>query len=234
MPEPKTNKERVNITVDPAVHQAFSSLAEKQGQSVSGVINSMMGIYAGIRDFADESSATLEHLRNAVGGDVIDADFRFTAGRQLKSIGFSPINLDESDPGHIREISPDKIDEWVLDSGKQRVGAKIVFSLVRQPDLVLGQALMMRGRLRCDVVHLVVPFKSGVEPSILTTIEHAGLLLTPIDSLQQIVGKSSAKREENKKRLAGAGERLAKIKESGEGKVSAASKSPKQEKERAK
>jgi hypothetical protein len=204
MPEGKTNKERVNITVDPHIHRAFASTADRQGQTVSGILNTMMGIYLEEADSLSQNNPVANHLRSVLGGDAADYDLRRAAFRVATEAGFKsaekePIKTDYLMPGSTR-LS----DEWVGETGKKRVGIKVVTSISHQPDLVLGQALMLKARHHCDTVLITLPFTTGIDPGIENTLQHAGLAMVSIDNLEAAIGKgsrSAAKREENKKRL---------------------------------
>lgn len=216
MPETKTNKERVNITVDPHVHRLFSATAERQGLTVSGILNTMMGIYIGNPDSVAHDNPVSKRLRSALGGDASKIEFRANAGSLAEVAGFKPLEVDDSDPSNIREIPRSMVDEWIGDVGKQRVGVKIVSAVNQQSDLVLGQALMLRARLHCDIVHIVVPYTTGIDENVLKTIEQAGLSIVSIDGLTKAIGKSrktAVKHEENRKRLTDAESELRKMQE---------------------
>lgn len=228
MPETKTNKERVNITVDPHIHRAFSATAERQGLTVSGILNTMMAIYVGDSDEIPDDNPISKTLRASLGGDTSKAEFRFKAGHLVEAAGFEPLDLDESDPSNIREIPRNMVDEWIGDVGKQRVGIKIVSSVNRQPDLVLGQSLMLRARLHCDIVHIAVPYTTGIDENVLKTIEQAGLSIVSIDGLASAIGKNrkaAAKREENRKRLSEAESELQKMQSKRKSRTQASKKS---------
>lgn len=214
MPETKTNKERVNITVDPHIHRAFSATAERQGLTVSGILNTMMAIYVGDSDLIPDDNPVSKRLRRSLGGDSSTIEFRTSAGRLVENAGFKPLDLDETDSANIREIPRNMVDEWIGDIGKQRVGIKVVAGVNRQADLVLGQALMLRARSHCDVVHIAVPYITGIDENVLKTIKQAGLNIVSIDGLVDAIGKNrkaAAKREENRKRLSDAESELQKM-----------------------
>ena len=70
---------------------------------------------------------------------------------------------------------------------------------LHQPDLVLGQALMLKARHHCDTVLITLPFTTGIYPGIENTLHHAGLAMVSVDHLEAAIGKgskSAAKREE--------------------------------------
>jgi antitoxin component of RelBE/YafQ-DinJ toxin-antitoxin module len=198
MAEAKTNKERVNITVDPHVQRAFAAIVDRQGLSVSGTINTMMDLYAGEAESLPNDNPVVKHLRRVLGGDSRKIEFRTQAGRIAEAAGYEALDIDDSDPLNVRQIPKNMVDAWLGEQGKKKIGLKIVSSLNEQPDVVLGQALMMRGNLNCDIVHIVVPHITGLNENILKTIEQANLSILGVDQL------SAAIRE--KRRLPGGSE----------------------------
>lgn len=215
MPDSRTNKERVNITVDPHVHRAFSADAEKQGQTVSGILNTVMAFYSGKGEAFSDDNPIVRRLREVLGGDVSKADYHRIAGELLQRRGCHQLKTEETEPSKAGLEHPSQLDEWIDENRKQRTGYKIVSCLNSRSDLVLGQALMLRARLNCDHVFIVVPFKTGLDEAILNTIKHAGLSVVSLDELESLTmsqKKTEGKREENRKRLSHAQEELDKLK----------------------
>lgn len=186
MPAQKPHKERVTITVDPDVQRKFSSTAELLGMSVSGIVNTMMGIYADVGEYGSSDNSIAKHLRKVLCGDSKEVEFLAHVGQIAYPKGFQAINADESDSSNTREIPRHFVDEWIGDSGKERIGIKAVYRLNDQPDLVLGRALMLRGQMDCAIVHIVVPHKTGINEGILKTIQQANLSILGIDELDAV------------------------------------------------
>lgn len=189
MPVKKTNKERVNITVDPAVHRKFAAAAEAQGMSVSGTLNNMMRLYVSLDSETPyvSNNPVTDRLRAVLGGNASKDDFRLGAGRVAEEAGFKALCIDDSDPQNIREVPKRSVDEWFYEKNTLRIGIKIVPELNSHHDLVLGQALMMRARLKCNAVHIIVPYITGINVDFLKTLKQVGLSILSIDNLATII-----------------------------------------------
>lgn len=189
-----TNKERVNISVDPAVHRHFSEFAERNNQTVSGILNDLMIIYSGCQDQFSPSPQILERLRQMLLRSDCTA-FQRIVHELARSAGLNPVDVDDSDPNDIRRVPPEQVSEWVGTSARGRTGVRIAFNLAREPDITLGQALLFRGTARCERVVLAVPYRLGISSSVLTATEQAGLEVVGVDSLAEVL-RGRARREE--------------------------------------
>ncbi|MBX7210184.1 MAG: hypothetical protein K1X78_17830 [Verrucomicrobiaceae bacterium] len=198
MSTPRPNKERVNISVNPQVHGRFSQLAERNSQSVSGILNDLMIVYCGPSEADDDSTASpqvIQRLRQ-----TLMVSERTVLQRVVRRIaieaGLEDIDLDESDPTSIVKIPEKHVTEWIGQVAKIRTGVRLTFNLAQEPDIALGQSLMFRGASKCERVILVVPCRLGVSQSVIHATEQAGLEVCGVDALESLL-RQRVKRDDS-------------------------------------
>lgn len=186
----RPNKDRVNISVNPQVHGRFSQIAERNSQSVSGILNDLMILYCGPMeledDFAAASPQVIQRLRRTLLISERRSLQRVVRG-VAKDAGLEDIVLDDSDPANIASIPDEHISEWIGQIAKVRTGVRLTFNLAHEPDIALGKSLLFRGASKCERVILVVPCRLGVPPSVIHATEQAGLEITGVDALESVL-----------------------------------------------
>lgn len=191
----KTNKERVNITVDPDVHQRLIQHADRSNQSISGIINSMMAIYCGLPKDTPAGRQVSERLRLMLLQEERDI-FQRIVQKIVREMGFAPLDVDDADPANIIQIPENRVSEWVGNIGKAKVGVKLALNLEREPDLTLGKALMLRGLLKCERLILVVPYLAAIPEAVLAVVGQAGMEVVGTDLLETVLRSRPRKETE--------------------------------------
>jgi len=182
MPKPKT-KNRVNITVDPAVHRKFSQFAERERLSVSGILNDMMAVYCGFPDGMDKvSPRVLLHLRRILLAQD-EATLQTAVYRAASLAGFSDRDTDTRHRPDLDDLPPESVTQWVRQSGKHRTGLLLAPRLDDDPETVIGQAVLMREAKKCTRMILAVPARALVLSGIVTACEKIGLEVAGADDL---------------------------------------------------
>lgn len=190
-------KERVNISVDPSVHQRFSQFVERNSQSVSAILNDLMAVYcASENDEPFEDRPSVMHQLRLV---LMVAE-RNALHRVVQSIAHAA-GLEDSG-GVKRDVDepPDQsefITEWKGTLGKVRTGVRLTFNLGHEPDIALGQSLLFRGASQCERVILVVPCRLGIAQHVLRATEQAGLEVVGVDALDAVLHQRSRRDNAN-------------------------------------
>ena len=152
----RPRKERVNISVDTAVHQRFSQFAERNSQSVSGILNDLMAIYVG-PDEDDSDPFTLrpnvvQRLRAlltiAECNSLHDVVERISLGA-----GLAP----SRDPADGPPNGDENVTEWIGSLAKRKTGVRLTFNLSHEPDTALGQSLLFPALFSAVVNQCVEP-----------------------------------------------------------------------------
>lgn len=182
MPKPKT-KGRVNITVDPAIHQQFATEADRNNQSVSGLLTDMMAFYCGVERLDRPVSPQLLQLfRERLLKDEFTA-FQRAVRQTALAAKLKDVNADDSNPDDIRKIPDDLVVEWVGKIGGSRVGVLLAHDFSTAPNAALGRALLWRGGRKLDRVLIVVPFRLAVSAPVLDAAKHAEIEIVGVDAL---------------------------------------------------
>ena len=132
-------KERVNISVDPSVHQRFSQFVERNSQSVSAILNDLMAVFCASEDdepFEDRPSV-MHQLRL-----VLMVAERNAMQRVVQGIAHAAGLEDSGGVKRAADEPPDQsevITEWKGVLGKVRTGVRLTFNLGHEPDMALGQ-----------------------------------------------------------------------------------------------
>lgn len=182
MPKPKT-KNRVNITVDPAVHRKFGQYAERERLSVSGILNDMMAVYCGFPDGVDKvSPRVLLHLRRILLAHE-EATLQTAVYRAASLAGFSDHDTDTKHRPDLKEMPPESVTQWVRQSGKNRTGLLLAPRLEDDPETAIGQAVLMREAKKCTRMILAIPARALVLSGVVTACEKIGLEVVGADNL---------------------------------------------------
>lgn len=188
----KAHKERINVTVDPDIHQAFAETAKRDGFSVSAILNTAMGMYVHEAATSTPGNPITRKLLDRLGENSAKADFSHLAGKIAEQAGFSPCGMGDSKPDVAKEIPSNKVDAWFRETDGGGIGLKIAPELYGQHDSILGQALMMRAKLKCNTVHIVVPYIAGTNKNFCETLRQVGLSIIPIDTLAMAISSNSS------------------------------------------
>jgi len=189
----KSNKQRINISVDPSVHQRFTLYTERTNQSVSGVLNEVMDLYCPDGGGKNIATPVLQCLRERLLAQDRFA-FRRVVAKLALDAGLEEIGLDETDPEDACEIPPEHRSEWVGMVGKTKIGLQLAMDLSREPDITLGRALLFRGTHQCKRVLLVVPYRLAIPLKVLAVVAQAGLEAVGVDLLETAL-RSRSRRE---------------------------------------
>lgn len=212
----RPNKDRVNISVNPQVHGRFSQIAERNSQSVSGILNDLMILYCGPSELEDDFLAASPQVVQRLRRTLLISE-RTSLQRIVRRIaqeaGLEDIDVDESDPVNFVHIPDEHISEWIGQISKIRTGVRLTLNLAHEPDIALGQSLLFRGASKCERVILVVPCRLGIPLSVIHATEQAGLEISGVDALESML-RQRGKRDlpdlatEGEKRLRDAAKEL--------------------------
>lgn len=189
----KSNKQRINISVDPSVHERFALYAERTNQSVSGILNEVMDLYCPDGDGKDIATPVLLCLRQRLLAQDWAAFQRIVRKLALDA-GLQEICWDDTSLEDPCEIPPEYRTEWVGVVGKTKIGLQLAMNLSREPDITLGRALLFRGTHQCERVLLVVPYRQAIPSKVLAVVAQAGLEAVGVDLLETAL-RSRSRRE---------------------------------------
>lgn len=183
----RPNKDRVNISVNPQVHGRFSQIADRNSQSVSGILNDLMILYCGPSELEDDFMAASPQVIQRLRRTLLISE-RKSLQRLVRRIaqeaGLKDIEVDDSDPVNFVNIPDEHISEWIGQIAKIRTGVRLTLNLADEPDIALGQSLLFRGASKCERVILVVPCRLAIPHAVVHATEQAGLEISGVDALE--------------------------------------------------
>ena len=183
MTSKKLHKQRVNISVDPSVHERFTQYAERTNQTVSGVLNEVMDIFCQKGDGRNMNSPITQYLRQRLLAED-SSDFQRVVRKLMLDTELKEIPGDNTDPANIVNIPIERRSEWVGVVGKTKIGVRLAFELSREPDITLGRTLLFRGIHKCERVLMVVPYRLAIPSHVLAAAVQSGLEVVGVDLLE--------------------------------------------------